>query len=357
MFVDHIRVFAKAGDGGAGSASFRRESKVPRGGPDGGDGGNGGSIVLRADPHTASLISFFYEPHVRARDGGRGARKKMHGKTAPSKILPVPAGTIVYRLPPGESISSRSPDDIQNAAPPPVLDSSQLEQVADLTENGQEFSLCKGGKGGRGNVHFKSATNQAPTRADPGEPGEEGFFYLELRMIADAGLVGHPNAGKSTLLSKLSAAKPKVAAYPFTTLHPLIGIMEHEGEHPRATIADIPGLIEGAHRNVGLGHEFLRHILRCRVLIHVIDIAGSEGRNPLEDLAALRKELSLYSPLLAERSWLVAANKMDLPEAGEHLRVFRAHHPKVEIVPISADRGDGLDDLRAVLRRRLAPPV
>lgn len=353
MFVDHIRIFAKAGDGGPGSSSFRRESKVPRGGPDGGDGGNGGSIVLRADPHTASLISFFYEPHVRARDGGRGQRKKMHGKTAPSKILPVPAGTIVYRLPPGETISSRSPDDLEAAAPPPPIDVAHLEQVADLTGNGQEFSLCRGGKGGKGNVHFKSATNQAPTRSDPGAPGEEGFFYLELRMIADAGLVGHPNAGKSTLLSKLSAAKPKVAAYPFTTLHPLIGIMEHEGEHARATIADIPGLIEGAHRNVGLGHEFLRHILRCRVLIHVIDIAGSEGRNPLEDLAALRKELSLYSPLLAERSWLIAANKMDLPEARENLRLLRVLHPKVEIVPISADTGEGLDDLRTVLRRRL----
>ncbi len=349
MFVDHIRIFAKAGDGGPGSSSFRRESKVPRGGPDGGDGGNGGSIVLRADPHTASLISFFYEPHVRARDGGRGQRKKMHGKTAPSKILPVPAGTIIYRLPPGETISS--PED---AAPAPAIDVAHLEQIADLTQNGQEFFLCRGGKGGKGNVHFKSATNQAPTRSDPGAPGEEGFFYLELRMIADAGLVGHPNAGKSTLLSKLSAAKPKVAAYPFTTLHPLIGIMEHEGAHKRATIADIPGLIEGAHRNVGLGHEFLRHILRCRVLIHVLDIAGSEGRNPLEDLAALRKELSLYSPLLAERSWLIAANKMDLPEAEENLRLLRVHHPKVEIVPISADSGQGLDDLRAVLRRRLA---
>lgn len=354
MFVDHIRIFAKAGDGGPGSSSFRRESKVPRGGPDGGDGGNGGSIVLRADPHTASLISFFYEPHVRARDGGRGQRKKMHGKTAPSKILPVPAGTIVYRLPPGETISSRSPDDVADAPPPPTINVAHLEQVADLTANGQEYSLCRGGKGGKGNVHFKSATNQAPTRSDPGAPGEEGFFYLELRMIADAGLVGHPNAGKSTLLSKLSAAKPKVAAYPFTTLHPLIGIMEHEGAHERATIADIPGLIEGAHRNVGLGHEFLRHILRCRVLIHVVDIAGSEGRNPLEDLAALRKELSLYSPLLAERSWLIAANKMDLPEAEENLRLMRVHHPKVEIVPISADTGEGLDELRAVLRRRLA---
>ena len=357
MFVDHIRIFAKAGDGGAGSSSFRRESKVPRGGPDGGDGGNGGSVILRADPHTASLISFFYEPHVRARDGGEGARKKMHGKTAPSKILPVPAGTIVYRLPPGEAISSRSPDDDPDkTAPAPAFDVTILEQVADLTENGQEVTLCRGGKGGKGNVHFKSPTNQAPTRSDPGGEGEEGFFYLELRMIADAGLVGHPNAGKSTLLSKLSAAKPKVAAYPFTTLHPLIGIMEYEGAYKRATIADIPGLIEGAHRNVGLGHEFLRHILRCRVLIHVIDIAGSEGRNPLEDLAALRKELSLYSPLLADRSWLVAANKMDLPEAEENLRVFRAHHPKVEIVPISAETGEGLDALRDVLRRRLAPP-
>jgi GTP-binding protein len=361
MFVDHIRIFAKAGDGGAGSSSFRRESKVPRGGPDGGDGGDGGSVILRVDHHTASLISFFYEPHIRAKDGGRGARKKMTGKTAPARIVPVPAGTMVYRLPAGQAISDRRPDADAGDAPEsrstPDLNVADLELVADLTADGQEFVLCKGGKGGRGNVHFKSATNQAPTRADPGGEGEEGFFYLELRMIADAGLVGHPNAGKSTLLSKLSAAKPKVAAYPFTTLHPLIGILEYADTYERATIADIPGLIEGAHNNVGLGHEFLRHILRCRMLLHVIDMAGSEGRNPLEDLAALRKELSLYSPLLADRPWMVVANKMDLPEAEEHLRQFRIYHPKQEIIPISAESGLGMDELREVLRRRLIHQV
>ena len=273
MFVDHVRIFAKAGDGGPGSSSFRRESFVPRGGPDGGDGGNGGSVILRADPHTDSLVSLFYEPQVRARDGGRGKGKQMTGKSSPSRTVPVPTGTMIFRLPPGETISTRSPEAVaerpaSDAAPSLATDG--LELVADLNQVGQEFVLCKGGDGGRGNVHFKSARNQAPTRADPGYPGEEGYFYLELRKIADAGLVGYPNAGKSTLLSKLSAAKPKVAAYPFTTLHPMVGIMEFPGTYERTTLADIPGLIDGAHRNVGLGHEFLRHIMRCRLNLFFI---------------------------------------------------------------------------------------
>ncbi len=214
--------------------------------------------------------------------------------------------------------------------------------------------MCRAGTGGRGNVHFKSSRNQAPTRSDPGTPGEEGYFYFELRRIADAGLVGYPNAGKSTLLGQLSAAKPKVAAYPFTTLHPLVGVIEFAGTYQRATIADIPGLIEGAHRNIGLGHEFLRHIMRCQLLIHVLDMAGSEGRNPLEDLANLRKELTLYNPLLGERNWFVAANKMDLPGAEEHLAAFRIRFPKIEVVPISARENEGLEVLRGRLKDILA---
>lgn len=356
MFVDHVRIFAKAGDGGAGSSSFRRESFVPRGGPDGGDGGNGGSVILRADPHTDSLVALFYEPQVRARDGGHGMRKQMTGKTSPSKTIAVPIGTMIFRLPPGETISTRSAEDEERAAPrtesAPTA-TENLELVADLAQNGQEFVLCRGGDGGRGNVHFKSARNQAPTRADPGYPGEEGYFYLELRKIADAGFVGYPNAGKSTLLSKLSAAKPKVAAYPFTTLHPMVGIMEFPGTYERATLADIPGLIEGAHRNVGLGHEFLRHIMRCRLLLFVLDVAGSEGRHPLDDLANLRRELSLYNPLLSQRPWMIVANKLDLPGADENLHLLRERYPKVTTVAISAERGDGVDDLRRVLSERL----
>ena len=362
MFVDHVRIFAKAGDGGPGASTFRRESFVPRGGPDGGDGGDGGGIILRADTHTDSLVSLFYDPHVRARDGGRGKNKKMHGKNSPGRVVPVPIGTLIYRLPPGETIARRTPSDedgYDKTRGNPVADepfrTADLECVADLTHANQELLLCKGGQGGRGNVHFKSSRNQAPTRADPGKPGEEGYFYLELRKIADAGLVGYPNAGKSTLLGKLSAANPKVAAYPFTTLHPLVGVIEFPGTYQRATLADIPGLIEGAHRNVGLGHEFLRHIMRCRLLLFVLDMAGSEGRSPLEDLASLRRELSLYNPVLGERPWLIVANKMDLPEAAENLRLLRERFPKVVVAPVCASAGEGLEALRGLLRERLLP--
>lgn len=360
MFVDHVRIFAKAGDGGPGSSSFRRESFVPKGGPDGGDGGHGGGVILRADPHTDSLVSLFYDPHVRARDGGRGQGKKKFGKSMEPKVVPIPIGTLVYRLPPGQTITRRSPSDTaddddkaRQPLPPERFDANELDLLADLTQSGQEYLLCKGGRGGRGNVHFKSSRNQAPTRADPGEEGTEGYFYLELRKIADAGMVGYPNAGKSTLIGKLSAAKPKVAAYPFTTLHPLVGVMEFPATYERVTLADIPGLIEGAHRNVGLGHEFLRHIMRCKLLVFVLDMAGSEGRNPLEDLASLRKELSLYSSQLTERPWLVVANKMDLPGAEENLADFRNRFPRLEVLPISAAHDIGLEALRDALRQRL----
>ena len=367
MFVDHVRIFAKAGDGGPGCSSFRRESFVPRGGPDGGDGGDGGNVVLRAESHTDSLVEFFYDSNVRGKDGERGRGKKQYGKSSPPKVVHVPVGTLVYRLPPGQTISKRASsltedatesdgDDFPPLVPGPSheLNVEDLECLADLTVPGQEYVLCKAGIGGRGNVHFKSSRNQAPTRSDPGTPGEEGYFYLELRRIAEAGLVGYPNAGKSTLLSQLSAAKPKIAPYPFTTLHPLVGVIEFPGTYQRATIADIPGLIEGAHRNVGLGHEFLRHIMRCRLLIHVVDMAGSEGRNPLEDLANLRKELTLYNPLLGDRAWFVAANKMDLPEAEEHLAAFRVRYPRIRVVPICAEKNEGLDELRVLLKELLA---
>ncbi len=362
MFVDHVRIFAKAGDGGAGCSSFRRESFVPRGGPDGGDGGDGGDVVLHADSSTDSLVEFFYDSNVRGKDGQPGQGKKKYGKSSPPKIVRVPVGTMVYRLPPGQTISKRSSsfigEDGEPIAPDPGSDQElgveDLECLADLTAAGQEYLLCKAGIGGRGNVHFKSSRNQAPTRSDTGTPGEEGYFYLELRRIAEAGLVGYPNAGKSTLLSQLSAAKPKVAPYPFTTLHPLVGVVEFSGSYQRATLADIPGLIEGAHRNVGLGHEFLRHIMRCRLLIHVLDMAGSEGRNPLEDLANLRKELTLYNPLLGERAWFVAANKMDLPGAEDHLAAFRVRYPRIQVVPISAQQSEGMDAVRNLLQKLLA---
>jgi len=229
----------------------------------------------------------------------------------------------------------------------------ELELVADLVGEGQELILCKGGKGGLGNVHFKSSRNRVPTQFTEGEPGEEGTFYLELRKIADAGLVGYPNAGKSTLLGRISAAHPKVAPYPFTTLTPHIGVVELP-EYARITVADIPGLIEGAHRNVGLGHDFLRHIVRCKLLVFVIDMAGSEGREPLDDLGKLRKELDLYDPQLSERPWIVVANKMDLPGAEENLKHFRGRLRKVEVLSAAAERGEGVEEVKRVLAKRIA---
>jgi len=218
----------------------------------------------------------------------------------------------------------------------------------DLVRDGQEFVLCRGGVGGKGNVHFKSSRNRAPRQYTDGEDGEQGHFLVELRTMADAGLVGYPNAGKSTLLRKISAARPRVAAYPFTTLHPIVGVMELSG-YRRCTIADIPGLIEGAHRGLGLGHEFLRHITRCRILVFVIDIAGSEGRNPLEDLQNLRREIDLYDPTLSSRPWLLVANKMDLPEAEKNLKAMEKRFPRINIVPTSAAKGEGIDALKEVL--------
>ena len=333
MFVDRIKVFAQAGSGGRGSVSFRREKFVPKGGPDGGDGGRGGDVILRADRHVDNLSNLFYEPIIKAKRGGHGMGKKMHGKSAPAKIVKAPVGTIVW--PADEKGRPTS------AAP-----------IVDLTRDGQEFVLCRGGAGGKGNVHFKSSRNRAPRQYTEGEEGEQGHFLLELRTIADAGLVGYPNAGKSTFLRKVSAARPRVAAYPFTTLHPIIGVVEFSG-YRRATIADIPGLIEGAHRGLGLGHEFLRHITRCRIFLFVIDVAGSEGRNPVEDLQQLRKELDLYDPLLSQRPWFVIANKMDLPCAEENLSGVRKKFPKIDIVPISAAKGEGIEKLKEKLEKWL----
>ncbi len=367
MFIDHIRIHAKAGDGGDGSASFRRESKIPKGGPDGGDGGRGGSVILRADTHTDNLTPFFYEPIIKARNGDRGGHKQCFGKSADDKILAVPVGTVVYRLP-EEAPDTYDPEVehgdgamFVNLEQAPEgnevereerkrrkIDPRQLEVIADITEVGQEFVLCKGGKGGLGNVHFKSSRNQAPTRYTEGEPGEEGTFYLELRKIADAGFVGYPNAGKSTLLGAISAAHPRVASYPFTTLTPHIGVVELGGFR-RVTVADIPGLIEGAHENVGLGHDFLRHILRCKLLVFVLDMAGSEGREPIEDLQKLRKELDLYDPMLSERPWIVVANKMDLEGSAEKLKHFKTRYRKLEVFPVTAPLGEGVEALKTRL--------
>ncbi len=353
MFVDRIKVFAQAGSGGRGSVSFRREKFVPKGGPDGGDGGRGGEVILRADRHVDNLSDLFYEPIIKAKNGGHGMGKKMHGRSAPPKILKVPVGTIVW---PAEDRKRPTPNaqrSTPNSDESPISNQqSAIEPLVDLARDSQEFVLCRGGAGGKGNVHFKSSRNRAPRQYTEGEEGEQGHFLLELRTIADAGLVGYPNAGKSTLLRKVSAARPRVAAYPFTTLHPIIGVVEFSG-YRRATIADIPGLIEGAHRGLGLGHEFLRHITRCRIFLFVVDVAGSEGRNPVEDLQQLRKELDLYDPLLSQRPWFVIANKMDLPNAQENLNVLRKKFPKIDIIPISAAKGEGIDELKMKLAKWL----
>jgi GTPase len=357
MFVDRIKVFAQAGDGGRGCVSFRREKFVPKGGPDGGDGGRGGDVVLRADRHVDNLTNLFYEPIIKAKSGGHGMGKKMYGRAAPAKIVKVPVGTIVYAIREDDEIrptsNDRARDDASAFGDSAIRNpQSAIDFIVDLVEDGQTFVLCAGGKGGKGNVHFKSSRNRAPREYTEGEEGEQGHFLFELRTIADAGLVGYPNAGKSTLLRKISAARPKVAPYPFTTLHPIIGVVEFSG-YRRATIADIPGLIEGAHRNLGLGHDFLRHITRCRLLIFVVDAAGSEGRNPIEDVQNLRREIDLYDPTLSQRPWFIVANKMDLPGAPENLAALQNRFSSIEIVPVSAMKGEGIEELKATLAKWL----
>src|SRR6266540_2983710 len=348
MFVDRIKVFVQAGKGGRGCVSFRREKFVPKGGPDGGDGGRGGDVILLGDRHVDNLTNLFYEPIVRAKNGVHGKGKKMTGSAGADKVVKVPVGTVVYAAD-GAERSTFNAQRSTSSAEQLASGNRQLAiPIVDLTRDGQEFVLCRGGVGGKGSVHFKSKRNRAPRQYTEGEEGEQGYFLLELRTIADAGLVGYPNAGKSTLLRKISAARPKVAAYPFTTLHPIVGVIEFPG-YRRATIADIPGLIEGAHRGLGLGHEFLRHITRCRVLVFVIDVAGSEGRNPVEDLQNLRREIDLYDPALSSRPWLIVANKMDLPDAKKNLKAVQERFPRIKILPTSAAIGEGMDALKKTL--------
>ncbi len=352
MFIDQIKIQAQAGDGGRGCVSFRREKFVPRGGPDGGDGGKGGDVILLADPQVDTLAPYFYEPIQQAKSGVPGKGKQMTGRGGKDLVLRVPVGTLVYRMP-AEAGAKSLEEDAESASGKTrrrrKMDTARLRLVADLAKDHEELVLCQGGEGGLGNVHFKSSRNQAPVQFREGGEGEGGVFYLELRKIADVGLVGYPNAGKSTLLGALSAAHPKVAAYPFTTLHPMVGVVEF-ADYGRITVADIPGLIEGAHRDVGLGHDFLRHIVRCKVLLFVLDIAGSETRHPVDDLSKLREELKLYDPTLSDRPWLVAANKTDLPEAAELLAQFRQRFDRLTILPISATRGDGIEALKNELR-------
>ena len=358
MFIDRVRVHAKAGDGGDGSASFRREKFIPKGGPDGGDGGDGGDVILRADTHTDQLANLFFEPILKAKPGGKGSFRQRHGKSAPDLVVPVPVGTLVYRFPtpephdpfaepPEEEEPSETPKS-KKGLPDPMSE----DLVADLDQVGKEFIICHGGKGGRGNIHFKSSRNRAPRRFTEGTPGEEGWFLLEMRSIAFAGLVGYPNAGKSTLLRAISRAHPKVGSYAFTTRNPQVGVVDLE-DYRKTTVADIPGLIEGAHENRGLGHQFLRHVMRCSYLLMVLDMAGSEGRSPLDDLKALRRELELYNPELAARPWCIVANKMDMPEAEANLKLFKKKYKGVTILPICAELGEGIPELKSFLQEKV----
>lgn len=345
MFVDNIRVYCKAGDGGNGVVHFRREKYLPKGGPDGGDGGDGGDVILEVSPHTDNLKEFFYDPKLVAKAGAHGGGARKHGKNGKVRIAKVPPGTVIYRssaLTIAEAVEmERSEEGID------------LEPIADLTEYGDQFILCDGGKGGKGNWHYKSSVNRSPEEHTLGTEGGEGVYYFELRRIADAGMVGFPNAGKSTLVSKLSAASPKVAAYPFTTLQPMVGVVEFQ-DFKRCTVADIPGLIEGAHENRGLGHEFLRHITRCNVLLFVIDMAGVDGRDPIEDLQTLRSEIKMYDEDLAKFEWVVIANKMDLPESEENYKHFVTRFPKIKTFPMSADTEEGISQLRDYLEQTVA---
>ena len=327
MFLDRVTIFVKAGDGGDGAATFRREAHVPRGGPDGGDGGRGGSIVLRVDPGQTTLRDFRYKHHFKAPAGGRGERARRHGAAGDDLEIDVPPGTA-------------------------VLDDASGELLADLVAVGQTAVVARGGRGGLGNTHFKSSTHQAPRHAQKGEPGEERTLRLELRLIADIGLVGLPNAGKSTLLAALTAARPRIADYPFTTLEPNLGVMDladpddPTGDDRRPTIADVPGLIEGASSGAGLGHAFLRHVERTRVLLHVVDGAA---RDPRWDHDVIRNELAAHDPALLEKPILVVFNKLDRPAAAEAWPGFETELRRAgeDVMAISAAEGVGLDALRS----------
>lgn len=327
MFIDEITIGVKAGDGGNGCISFRREKFEPFGGPNGGDGGNGGDVILEGDENVNNLNAFRYRPNWKAGRGEHGRGSDQHGATGKDCVLMVPPGTIAF-------------------------DPETGRVVAEIMENGQRVTIAKGGSGGWGNTRFKTSTTRAPRRANPGLPGETGRFLLVLKSIAELGLVGFPNAGKSTLTNLITRAHPRVANYPFTTLHPQIGVIEYPEKHDRITLADIPGLIQGAHENKGLGHRFLRHIERCRLLVLIIDMAGTDARSPLDDYRHLLSELELYDPALLEKPRLVVANKMDEERAKGLLEEFRRLNP-VDVLPISCLTEEGITQLKQVFYRRL----
>jgi len=379
MFIDEIKVYARAGHGGKGCVAFQREKYRPKGGPSGGNGGRGGDVILEADHDLNNLIGQYYQPRLIARDGQGGLGKGMDGHAGQDLLVKVPCGTLVWKTASPEEPEEKTepePDetaptlpassarrplfrtaaaaqaveiDLSKQAEPTTQASAKGELVADLTEHGQRFILCKGGRGGLGNRNFATSVRQAPRFAQPGEAGAEGAYLLELRIMAEVGLVGYPNAGKSTLLTAISHARPKVAPYPFTTLHPQIGIVEYSDFH-RLTVCDVPGLIEGAHRNVGLGHKFLRHIERCKVVVMLLDMAGTDNRAPWDDYRNLLNELELYDPALLDRPRLVVGNKMDEPQSEENLKAFKRRVRKTPVLPISAAFDEGIEKFKEVIR-------
>lgn len=322
MFYDYAKVNVKAGDGGNGIVAFRREKYVPKGGPAGGDGGKGGSIILRADEGLRTLIDFRYQTHYKGKRGDHGSGAKQHGRSADDIVLRVPVGTV-------------------------VRDADTKKLLGDLRHHGQEIVVAQGGRGGRGNARFVSSTHRAPAFAENGEKGEERWITLELKLLADVGLVGFPNVGKSTIISRVSAAKPKIANYHFTTLEPNLGMVRVDAGRS-FVIADVPGLVEGAAEGAGLGHRFLRHVERTRVLVHVVDLSGSEGRDPLEDLAVIRGELERYAPQLNEKPMVIVANKVDLMSDDDRdavLARLSEAYPEVRIFPMSAATDSDLNEL------------
>src|ERR1700734_2605868 len=384
MFIDQIKVYAQAGHGGKGAVAFHREAYITKGGPSGGNGGRGGNVILQADHDLNNLIGQYYVPRLIAPGGDAGMGKGMDGHAGKDLIIKVPCGTLVWKLPSAKPVEKIEDEDDEDEAEQenknpmfststgkrPLLrraasgrameidlskddpDAEKLsvlspkgELVADLTQHGQEFVLCKGGRGGLGNRNFATAARQTPRFAQPGEPGGEGDYLFELRIVSEVGLIGYPNAGKSTLLTAISKARPKVAPYPFTTLHPQIGILEY-ADWKRLTVCDVPGLIEGAHMNVGLGHEFLRHIQRCKILVLLLDMAGTDGRAPWDDYKQLLRELELYDPALLEKPRLVVANKIDEAIAEKNLKEFKKKIKKTAVMPISAAFDEGIEKFK-----------
>ncbi|MBI3399680.1 MAG: GTPase ObgE [Deltaproteobacteria bacterium] len=320
-FIDEAKIYIKAGDGGRGCISFRREKYIPKGGPDGGDGGKGGDVTIIADDGLTSLLDFKYKKHYIAERGDHGQGSNCTGKDGENIIIRVPVGTV-------------------------LKDAETAEIIEDVTVDGQKIIIAKGGRGGKGNAFFTSSTYQAPQFAQPGEKGQERWLNLELKLLADVGIIGFPNAGKSTLISHISAAKPKIADYPFTTLQPHLGVVKF-GEHQNFVVADIPGLIEGAHTGKGLGIKFLKHIERTSLFIHLIDIAPQTGRDPIRDFEIINKELKAFNPDMAKKPQTIALNKVDITEARERLPILLKFFKSKDmpVFPISAATGEGLDKL------------